>query len=246
MKQSQKLMKEVTVEKIAASGVDGELEQAFALQQSANFTPTTLSNSMLGVKKTVSCYLDVRGAAGGFKKQCEAFSEANLLKGHSGKTSYVSYPNRSNQILEGRGNKRSKILAARKELNIETKVLAGLSGCLDNEIRQNKLLKTRKRPQTTKAESASRHEKLSERFASGHPLSPVDEYIASLGKEADKAPENPQDEAPRQSEHAGTRSPSQLQHLHLHRADPYWKWDWEEFRKVEDFDEREAMSKLPE
>ena len=108
-----------------------------------------------------------------------------MLKGHSGKTSYVSYPNKSNHILESRGEKRSKILAARKELNIETKVLAGLSGCLDNEIRQNKLMKTRKRPQTTKAAGlTSRHDKLSDRFGAGHPLSPVDEYIASLNREA--------------------------------------------------------------
>ena len=34
--------------------------------------------------------------------------------------------------------------------------------------------------------------------------------------------------------------------MHIERTDPYWKWDWEEFRKVEDFDEREAMLKLPE
>ena len=42
-------MKDIPVEKIAAFGGDGELERAFALQQSANFMPTTLSNSMLGV-----------------------------------------------------------------------------------------------------------------------------------------------------------------------------------------------------
>ena len=75
------------------------------------------------------------GKAVPFKKSFDAFSQANLLKGSSGRTSYVTFPNRSNYILEHVGEKGSKILDEKKELNIETKVLAGLSGCIDNEIR---------------------------------------------------------------------------------------------------------------
>lgn len=109
-------------------------------QDRAMFTPLTNLNSSYGVSRTQSCYMQppVKLATEDSTPTGLALSknELNYMRASCGKTSYVTYPNRSMKILKSAQAKQSKILCHKDPLELDDKPIDGLKGPLLNEMVQ--------------------------------------------------------------------------------------------------------------
>ena len=96
------------------------------------FSPTTNLSTNEGMKRTKSCYTNILNKTRGEQQGIQP--NTNYVKTNSGKTGYVSVPNKSQKILSQAYKVESKTLTHQGPLDLKTEPMKSLKGCVYTEM----------------------------------------------------------------------------------------------------------------